>query len=59
MLRAARSLKPDDIQVLEDFSKRTLDKRKAKILAMIAARKSGKRAFLVMDRIVYGKPPPT
>ena len=59
VLRAARLLKPDDVQFLEDFSKRTLDKRKAKIPELIAARKSGKRAFLVMDRIVYGKPPPT
>ena len=59
VLRAARSLKPDDIQFLEDFSKRTLDKRKAKISELIAARKSGKKAFLVMDQIVYGKPPPT
>ena len=59
VLREARLLKPDDIQFLEDFSKRTLDKRKAKIPELIAAHKSGKRAFLVMDRIVYGKPPPT
>ena len=59
VLRAARLLKPNDVQFLEDFSKRTLDKRKAKIQELIAARKSGKRVFLVMDRIVYGKPPPT
>ena len=59
VLRAARSLKLDDIQFLEDFSKRTLDKRKAKIPELIAAHKRGKRAFLVMDQILFGKPPPT
>ena len=59
VLRAARLLKPDDIQFLEDFSKKTSDKRKAKIPELIAAHKSGKRVFLVMDQIVYGKPPLT
>ena len=47
--RTARLLKPDDIQFFEDFSKRTLDKRKAKIPELIAAHRSSKRAFLVMD----------
>ena len=52
VLRSARSIKPDGVQFLEDFSKRTLDKRKEKIPELIAARKSGKRAFLVMDKIM-------
>ena len=49
VLRVTRSLKPDDVQYLEDFSKRTLDKRKHKILELIAAHKSGKRVFSVLD----------
>ena len=60
VLRSARSIKPDGVQFLEDFSKRTLDKRKEKIPELIAARKSGKRAFLVMDKIIIAnntKPP--
>ena len=52
MLRSARSVKPDGLQFLEDFNKRTLDKRKEKIPELIAACKSGKRAFLVMDEII-------
>ena len=60
VLRSARSIKPDGVQFLEDFSKRTLDKRKEKIPELIAACKSGKRAFLVMDKIIIAsntKPP--
>ena len=60
VLRSARSIKPDGIQFLEDFSKKALDKRKEKIPDLIAARKSGKRAFLVMDKIIIAnntKPP--
>ena len=45
-IRSARSINPNDVQLLEDFSKRTLDKRKEKIPELIAACKSGKRAFL-------------
>ena len=59
VLRSARSIKPDGVQFLEDFSKRTLDKGK-KIPELIAAHKSGKRAFLVMDKIIIAnntKPP--
>ena len=60
VLRSARSIKPDGVQFLEDFSKRTFDKRKEKIPELIAARESGKRAFLVMDKIIIAnntKPP--
>ena len=56
VLRSARSIKPNGIQFFEDFSKRTLGKRKEKIPELIAARKSGKRAFLViMDKIIIEK----
>ena len=53
VLRSARSIKPGT-QFLEDFSKRTHDKRriKEKIPELIAALKSGKRVFLVMDKII-------
>ena len=52
VLRSARSIKPDGTQFLKDFSERTLDKRKGKIPELIAARKCGKRAFFVMDKII-------
>ena len=53
IVKAARKIKPKQVQFLEDFSQRTLDKRKAMVPELIAARKSGKRAFLVMDQVVY------
>ena len=42
VLRSAKSIKPDGTQFLEDFSKKTLDKRKDKIPELIAAHRSGK-----------------
>ena len=60
VLRLARLIKPDGVQFLEDFSKRTLDKIKEKIPEFIAACKSGKRASLVMDKTIIAnntKPP--
>ena len=53
IVKAARKIKPKQVQFLEDFSQRTLDKRKAMVPELTAARKSGKRAFLVMDQVVY------
>ena len=52
VLRSARSIKPDGTQFLENFSKRTIDKRKEKTPEFIAAHESGKRAVLVMDKII-------
>ena len=52
VVKKARQLKPESIQFYEDYSKRTLDRRKEKIHELIQARKRGKRAFLVMDRLI-------
>ena len=60
VIRAARESKPKDIQFLEDYSKKTLEKRRELIPELIAERKKGRRAFLVMDRLVVtdrSKPP--
>ena len=51
VVKKARQLKPEIIQFYEDYSKRTLDRRKEKIPELIQARKRSKRAFLVMDRL--------
>ena len=52
VVRAARESKPKDVQFLEDYSKKTLEKRRELIPELIAERKKGRRAFLVMDRLV-------
>ena len=60
VVRAARESKPKDVQFLEDYSKKTLAKRRELIPELIAERKKGRRAFLVMDRLVITdtcKPP--
>ena len=59
-MRAARESKPKDVQFLEDYSKKTLEKRRELIPQLIAERKKGRHAFLVMDRLVVTdtcKPP--
>ena len=59
VIKAARTIKPKEVQFLEDFSQRTLDRRREIIPKLIEARKNGKRAFLVKDQIVYKNRPPT
>ena len=40
-----------------DFSRRTLERRASKIPEMLEARKEGKTAFMVMDKlIIYDRP---
>ena len=51
-MKKSRQLKPESIQFYEDYSKRTLNRRKEKIPELIQTRKRGKRAFLVMDRLI-------
>ena len=51
-MQAARRIRPDGMKFFEDFSKRTLDRRKEMIPELIKKRKEGKRVFLVMDKIV-------
>ena len=50
-MKAAREIKPDGLNFYEDFSQRTLQRRKELIPEL--TKKEGKgEAFLVMDRIV-------
>ena len=55
VIRAARKSEPDRVQFFEDFAKATLERRRQIVPELIKARKQGKKAFLVMDRVVYAK----
>ena len=58
IMKAARKIKPKDTRFMDDFAKRTLDRRASKIPEMLEARKAGKTAFLVMDKlVVYDRSP--
>jgi len=52
ILKTARNKKPQGIVFVGDFSQRTLDKRAAKIPDLIKARKEGKIAYFIMDRLI-------
>lgn len=58
IIKAAKSIRPANVKFLEDFSKRTLDKRAAKVSQLEAARKQGKTAFFVAGRLVIKDKPP-
>ena len=58
ILKVARKKRPKGIQFMGDFSRRTLERRASKIPEMLEARKKGKTAFMVMDKlIIYDRPP--
>ena len=52
ILKKAREVKPDGVKFLTDLSKRTLDKREEQVPDLIAARKSGKIAYFVLDKLI-------
>ena len=52
VVKKAHQLMPESIQFYEDYSKRTLERRKEMIPELVQARKRGKRVFLVMDRLI-------
>lgn len=52
ILKVARTIKPDGIKFLNDFSARTLERRADKIPQLIEARKQGKIAYFVMDKLI-------
>ena len=52
VIKAARQIRPEGIKFFEDFSKRTLERRRQNIPELIKARKKGQKAFLVMDKLV-------
>ena len=52
VVKAARQIRPMGLKFFEDFSQRTLQRRKERIPDLIKARKQGKKAFLVRDRVI-------
>ena len=52
VLKQAREKKPQVIMFVADLSKRTLDKRRSKIPELLEARKTGKTAYFIMDKLV-------
>ena len=55
ILKKARASKPDGVKFLADLSRHTLGKRQELVPDMIAARKSGKIAYFVLDKPVVPK----
>ena len=52
MIKKARETKPANVKFLADFSQRTLDKRSSLIPKLEEARKIGKIAYFIADRLV-------
>lgn len=52
ILRAARRIKPSDIFVNEDLANETIEKRKRQVDELNAAKRAGKTAYFVLDRLV-------
>ena len=58
ILKVARKKRPKGVQFMGDFSQRTLERRLSKIPEMLEARKEGKTALMVMNKlIIYDRPP--
>ena len=55
---AAKKLRPDGVKFLDDFSKRTLDKRSAQQPELLTARKEGKIAYFAVNRLIIRDKPP-
>ena len=56
ILKAAREVKPKEIRFYQDLSTRTLEKRAQKIPDLIAERKRGNTAYLVLDKLIIKRP---
>ena len=52
VIQTARKLKLDGVMFLEDFSARTLDRRAAQVTDLMAARRRGKKAYFVVEKLV-------
>lgn len=52
ILRAARRIKPSGIFVNEDLANETIEKRKRQVDELNAAKRAGKTAYFVLDRLV-------
>ena len=51
VLAAARSIKPDGVKFVQDFSQATLDRRYELVPKLQEARRQGKIAFFIADRL--------
>ena len=58
VIKKAREIKPANVKFLEDFSQRTLDKRSSLIPKLEEARRVGKIAYFIADRLVIKEKPP-
>ena len=52
ILRAARRMKPSGIFLSEDLANETMEKRKAQLYKLKEAKRAGKMAYFVLDRLV-------
>ena len=57
VLSTARQLRPEGVRFLADLSRRTLDKREAQVPMLLDARKKGKVAYFVLDKLVIKDKP--
>ena len=58
VLAAARSIKPDGVKFVQDFSQATLDRRYELVPKLQEARRQGKIAFFIADRLIIKEKPP-
>ena len=52
VIREARKIKPPGLYVVEDLARATLLKREGQIAKMKEARKAGKMAYFILDRLI-------
>ena len=52
ILQEARTKRPEGVMFLNDFSKKTLERRAEKIPDMLNARREGKIAYMIMDKLI-------
>lgn len=58
ILRAARQTKPSGLFVSEDLAAETLDKRSSQLDKLKEAKRAGKIAYFVLDRLIVKDRPP-
>ena len=56
-LKAARIKKPDGIYFHPDLAEKTLERRKSKIPDLIQARREGKNAYFIRDKLIISQKP--
>lgn len=58
ILKKARTVRPDNLRFVADFSQKTLEKRAAQVPDLLEARANGKIAYFIMDRLIVKDKPP-